>query len=719
MELSKAYNSKEVEDKIYKIWLESGYFNPDKLATKGKPFVIMLPPPNITGSLHMGHALNAALSDLLIRWRRMQGYKTLWLPGTDHAGIAMQYVVEKELKKEGKTRFDLGREKFIERVWAWREKYGGIILDQLKKLGCSLDWSRTRFTLDPEYSQAVNTAFLHYYNKGLIYQAPRVVSWCKRCSTSLSDLEIEHEPEETELIYIKYPLADKSGYIEVATTRPETMLGDSAVAVNPKDDRYKKLVGKKVILPIQNREIPIVADSAVDLNFGTGAVKVTPAHDALDFEIGERHKLPIYNIINEDGRMTQTAKFCEGLKTLDCRKKVIEELEKEKLIVKYEKIKHNLAKCYRCGTTIEPLISNQWFLKMKDLAKKAIEAVKKGHVKFIPERFKKIYFDWLENIRDWTISRQIWWGHQLPIWVHDPICIPKPGKEKETGKCQDIIASVQEPKCQYCDAKYKQVNDVLDTWFSSALWPFATLGWPEATRDLKEFYPGNVLLTDRGIINLWVSRMIFSGLEFMKREPFQDVYIHATILTKEGKRMSKSLGTGLDPMDLIEKYGADAVRFGLIWMTFGQQDIRFSEEHILAGKKFANKLWNIARFITQQNKGDFGKLNWPKDELKSEDKELIKKISELIKTTNRYLENFEFGPALHELYEFIWHYFADKYIEFVKSSQTDVSKKILAVSLITILKLLHPFMPFITEEIYGKIPLADKKLLLVESWPEF
>jgi valyl-tRNA synthetase len=575
--LSKTYDHRKVEEKIYQFWLRTGFFNPDKLAgRKKKSFTIVVPPPNITGELHMGHALNAVIQDILIRKKRMAGFKTLWLPGTDHAGIATQNVVEKELKKEGKTRFDLGREKFVKRVWQWKEKYGNIILEQFKKLGCSLDWSRTRFTMDKDYIKAVEDAFLHYYKKGWIYQGEKVVNWCPRCQTSLSDLELEYKEKRGKLWYIKYPLVKirnskfeiRNSFIVVATTRPETMLGDTAVAVNPKDKRYKDLVGKKVTLPIQNREIPIIADEAIDPKFGTGALKVTPAHDLTDWEISQRHQLKAPQVINEEGKMTKESKICQGLTPLSCREKVVKELQKKNLIEKIEDYTHSLPYCYRCHSLIEPIPSKQWFLKMDVLAKTAGKAVKSGKVKFIPKNFEKIYFDWLKNIKDWCISRQIWWGHKIPI----------SGEE-----------------------------DVLDTWFSSALWPFATLGWPKKTKDLKTFYPTDVLSTARDIINLWVARMIFSGREFMKKIPFHTVLIHPTVLTKEGKRMSKSLGTGVDPMNLCQKYGADATRFGIAYQIMGGQDIKFVEDNIVMGRKFCNKLWNASRFVLMQTKNDRGR----------------------------------------------------------------------------------------------------------------
>ncbi len=731
MELPKIYDPKKVEDKIYNLWLKSGFLNPDKLPRRHKkPFTIVIPLPNITGTLHMGHALNATIQDILIRWKRLQGYKTLWLPGTDHAGIATQVVVEKELKKEGISRFDLGQEKFIEKVWQWRQKYGSVILDQLKKLGCSLDWSRNRFTMDNDYSRAVREAFLHYYKKGWVYKGKRVINWCTRCKTSLSDLELEYQEEKGKLWYIRYPLkrqetGDKRQDITVATTRPETMLGDTAVAVNPKDIRYKNLIGKVVILPLTEREIPIIADELVDPKFGTGAVKVTPAHDLTDCEIGLKHKLESIQVIDEKGEITKEAPLVyQGLKVLDARQMVIEDLKNKEFLEKVEEYTHQIPKCHRCHATIELIPSEQWFLKMKDLAKMAKILVKKGKIKFHPKNFEKGYFDWLKNIKDWCISRQIWWGHKIPI----------------SGE-----------------------NDVLDTWFSSALWPFATLGWPKKTKDLKTFYPTDVLVTARDIINLWVARMIFSGVEFMKKIPFQDVYIHATVLTKEGKRMSKSLGTGIDPLNLVEKYGADATRFGLCWQITGLQDIRFSEEHIIAGRKFCNKLWNASRFVLLQIppkeslRLPTGQANSKFKNLTVADKKIIKILDKTIKLVNKDLDNFRFGPALWKIYHFFWHDFCDKYIEQAKiqmtkiknrasvgsegkeedevlfASQKENTKNVLLYVLLTSLKLLHPFMPFITEEIYQKLPLKKKvlalgknldprptqikKLLIIESWP--
>jgi valyl-tRNA synthetase len=674
----KPYNFKENEDKIYKSWEDSGYFNPDKLpGERSKTFSIVIPPPNVTGSLHMGHSLNVTIQDVLVRFKRMRGFKTLWLPGTDHAGIATQNVVEKQLKKEGISRHDLGREKFLEKVWEWKEKYGDIILNQLKKMGASCDWSRTRFTMDEGYSEAVKEAFNHYYKKGWIYQGDRVVNWCTKDATSLSDLELEYEEERGKLWLIKYPIKEDGTFITVATTRPETMLGDAAVAVNPKDERYKKLVGKNATLPIINREIPIIADAVVEKEFGTGAIKVTPAHDFTDADIGERHNLPKLQIINEKGEMTEIAgKEFKGLKIVEARERVIEKLKELNLLEKEEDYVHSVAHCYRCGTVIEPLISKQWFVKMDELAKLAMKAIKKGKVRFYPERWSKIYLDWLSKVKDWCISRQIWWGHKVPI---------------------------------------EGSNDVLDTWFSSALWPFATLGWPQKTKDIKEFYPTSVLSTARDIINLWVARMVFSGEELIGEEPFSNVIIHATILTKDGKRMSKSLGTGVDPMNLIEQHGADAVRFGLIWQSMGGQDIHWAQEHVLAGQKFANKIWNITRFVLSKTGDNF--VSKKPENLKDEkSKEILDQLGKLVKKTEKQIESYDFGQALHDIYEFVWHEFADKYIEYSKDKEDDETRNVLSYLLMRTIKLIHPFMPFVTEVIYQRLPKKDEEFLMIENW---
>lgn len=687
MKLSKIYEPKKVEQIIYKLWEKSGFFNPDKLPGKRKKaYTIVLPPPNVTGSLHIGHALNATIQDIVIRWRRLQGFKTLWVPGTDHAGIATQNVVEKELKKEGISRFDLGREKFLERVWQWKEKYGNIILEQFKKLGSSLDWSRTRFTMDKDYSLAVKTAFLHYYKKGLIYKGKRCVNWCPRCATSLSDLEIEYKEEPAQLYYIKY------GPLTIATVRPETKLGDTAVAVNPKDKRYKKYIGQT--LNIQTvlglAQLKVIGDEMVDMKFGTGAMKVTPAHDLHDFDLAEKYGLAKKQVINEQGRMTKLAGKYAGLKVVEAREKIVEDMAKIGILEKTEPYQHNVALCYRCGTKLEPILSEQWFLKMGELAKAAIKSVESGKIRFIPRRWEKIYFGWLKNIKDWCVSRQIWWGHKIPL---------------------------------------KGVDDVLDTWFSSALWPFATLGWPKKTKDLKNFYPTDVLSTDRGIINLWVARMVFSGLEFMKKEPFRDVYIHATVLTREGKRMSKSRGTGIDPLNIIEKYGADATRFGVAWQITGGQDIRFVEDNIVMGRKFCNKIWNASRFVLLQIGNSKLKTLNSKQILNSKfqtaaDKRILRALDKTIKAVNSDLEGFEFGKAARTVYNFFWHDFCDQYLEASKAKmQAPKYKmqtiKILLYVLLSSLKLLHPFAPFITEEIYQQLPLKNKKkCLMVENWPK-
>ncbi len=724
MELPKTYNPKKVEKRIYKKWEESGFFNPDNCPGKKEGFCITIPPPNVTGKLHMGHALNAVIQDVLIRKKRMEGYKTLWLPGTDHAGIATQNVVEKKLKKEGKTRFDLGRKKFIKEVWKWKEKYGNIILKQLKKLGSSCDWSRTRFTMDEDYSKAVKQAFVHYFKKGLIRRGKRVVNWCPRCATSLSNLELEHEEKKGKLWHIHYPFKNKVGHITVATTRPETMLGDTAVAVNPKDKRYKDIIGEKVILPLVEREIPIIKDILVDPEFGTGAVKVTPAHDFTDYKIGKKHNLEIIQVIDKEGKITKKApKKYQNLEVEKAREKIIKDLKKKELLEKTESHIHKIPKCYRCGTTIEFIPSWQWFLKMDKLAETAKNPVKKGEIKFHPSNFKKLYFNWLEKVRDWCISRQIWWGHRMPIWECQ--------NAKKTAKMKKrFFASIKNPKeCKICGkCEPKQVTDVLDTWFSSALWPFATLGWPKETKDLKKFYPTNVLSTARDIINLWVTRMIFSGEEFMKKIPFSDVIIHATILTQEGKRMSKSLGTGIDPIKLIEKYGADATRFGIAYQIMGGQDIRFVEDNITMGEKFCNKIWNATRFLLEnieKSNSKFKNLNQVSGFkiLTEADRKVIKKLNKTINQVDKDLERFEFGQAAHKLYDFFWHDFCDNYIEQSKpqlkneEQRKNTEKILLYVSVIS-LKLLHPFCPFITEELYQKLPIEEKKLLLVEKWPQ-
>ncbi len=685
MELPKAYDPKQTEEKIYKIWEESGFFNPDNLPkTHKKSYTIVIPPPNVTGELHMGHALNATIQDALIRFKRMQGFKTLWLAGTDHAGIATQNVVEKKLRKEGKSRFDLGKENFIKEIWAWKEKYGDIILNQFKKLGCSCDWSRTRFTMDEKYSEAIKEAFLKYYEKGWLYKGKRVVSWCTRCQTSLSDLELEHEEEKGSLWYIKYPFADnKAESIIVATTRPETMLGDTAIAANPKDERYKKMIGRRVVLPLINKEIPVIADDLIDKDFGTGALKLTPAHDMIDYEIGQKQKLELIQVIDERGKMINVPEEYLGLKAMEAREKVLANLQAQGYLIKIEDYTHQVPRCYRCNTTVELIPSLQWFLKMQELAKLASKPVKSGKIKFHPESFEKPYLVWLENVKDWCISRQIWWGHKIPI----------DGEE-----------------------------DVLDTWFSSALWPFATLGWPQETSDLKTFYPTNVLSTARDIMNLWVARMIFSAAEFTNDIPFTDVIVHATVLTKTGERMSKSKGTGINPLELIDRYGADATRFGLAYQIMGGQDMKFGEENLAMGKKFCNKIWNATRFVLSTlGDSQFSNLDLQlkNAKLTPPDKKILDSLKITIKSATEDFELFNFGKIAHDLYDFFWHDFCDVYIEESKNQKDEQTKIVLLGVLLSSLKLLHPFIPFITEEIYAQLPIKDKqKLLIIESWPK-
>jgi len=717
-ELSKTYNPKETEAKIYSSWEKSGAFSPNcdqPSAVSRQPFTICIPPPNVTGSLHMGHALNNTIQDILIRRARMQGIPTLWLPGTDHAGIATQNVVEKALAKKGINKNDLSREEFIAEIEKWVDEYGHTIIDQLKQLGCSCDWSHQRYTMDKDYAEAVNVAFKHYYDKGWIYQGERVINWCPRCQTSLSDIEVEYQEVPGKLYYFKY---DQDFPITIATTRPETKLGDTAVAVNPDDKRYQQYIGQtfKVDFAGVKREIKIIADDSIDKDFGTGAVGITPAHSLIDADIAQKNDLPSITVIDKYGKMNQNAGEFEGLKTKEAAAKVLEWLQKEKLLEKEEDYSHNLSVCYRCNREIEPQPSKQWFLKMKELIKPAIEAIKNDEIKLTPNRWKKVYLDWMENIHDWCISRQIVWGHKIPL---------------------------------------DGVDDVLDTWFSSALWPFATLGWPqlanssqltadsfqqdtkklsavsrqpEAKNDLAYFYPTATLVTARDINMLWVVRMIFSGFEFMGKKPFSQVYINPTVFNKEGKRMSKSLGTGVDPLGLIEKYGADATRFGLMYINTGTQDIKFDEAAILASQKFANKIWNISRFIliSLQLTADSLQQNTKKPSAKTDaDKKILGSLESLIISVNSNLDKFAFGQAAHDLYDFIWHDFADIYLEIAKKQLDDPETKentlyLLLDTLITILKLLHPFMPFVTEEIWQKLleqKLVTEKMLITAPWP--
>lgn len=724
-EIPSQYNPKETEDKIYKLWEESGAFSPSK--SEGPAFSIVIPPPNVTGSLHMGHALNNTIQDILIRRARMQGFPALWVPGTDHAGIATQNVVEKKLAKEGKTRQDLGREKFVEEIWDWVDQYGNTIIGQLKKMGCSCDWSHQRFTMDEGYTEAVQKAFKHYYDKGWIHQGERVINWCTRCQTALSDIEVEHLDQTAKLYFFKY---DKDFPITIATTRPETKLGDTAVAVNPEDKRYKELIGKtfKVNFVGVARSIKIIADPAVDPEFGTGALGVTPAHSLIDAEMAEKNDLPSITVIDQFGRMTKDAGIYEGLKTAEAGQNIIEKLKESDLLDKEEEISNSLSVCYRCNRPIEPQPSKQWFLKMAELAKPAIEAVEKGEIKFYPERWTKVYLDWMKNLKDWCISRQIWWGHRLPVWTraemtNDQFPISNQNENNQNSnnleiRNSDLEIYVGEEKPD--GTNWTQSPDVLDTWFSSALWPFATLGYPKETEDLKKYYPTSVLSTARDILYLWVARMIFSGYEFMGKKPFSKVYIHPTIFNKEGRRMSKSLGTGVDPLELIDKYGADATRFGLTYINTGIQDLKFDEEAILAGKKFANKLWNINRFVCQQtgiSKSEFLISNGVPKAKNSNDQKILEQLDLIIKSTNSNLDQFRFGQVAHDLYDFVWHDLADSYIE---ESKKEPNPELLVYVLVNTLKLLHPIMPFVTEEIWQVLRsqnLVEEELLINSKWP--
>ncbi len=710
MEMSKNFKPKEMEPSIYKSWEEGGYFKPIARYGSTKPFVVTIPPPNVTGVLHMGHALNNTIQDVLVRWNRMQGNETLWVPGTDHAGIATQNKVEQKLAAKGKTRFDLGRENFVKETWKWKEEYETRILGQLKTMGCSCDWDHTRFTMDADYSEAVLEAFVHYYEKGYLYRGNRITNWCPRCGTSLSDLEVEHEERNDNLWHIRYGV-EGGGEITVATTRPETMLGDTAIAVNPSDKRYKDLVGKRAILPILGRKIPIVADDYVDAKFGTGAVKVTPAHDPNDFEIGERHKLEKIVVIDLEGKMsTEAGEQFVGIDRYEAREAIIRLLEEGKWLVKTEPHTHAVGHCYRCHTVIEPLLTLQWFVKMGEIVKPATEVVRSGKVKFHPAKWSKVYLDWMDNIRDWCVSRQIWWGHQIPAWYCE---------------CGEIIVTKEEPKkCSECGStKLKRDDDVLDTWFSSALWPFATLGWPDQSNDLQNYYPTSFLSTARDIIYLWVARMIFSGLEFTGKIPFDDVYIHATVFNSEGKRMSKSLGTGVDPLELIEKYGTDATRFGLLWQVAQGQDMKFSEDALLMSQRFVNKIWNASKF-TLMNLKDYKIVSREtiEKQLTTEDKQVLRKLDGLVKETNRYLEKYDFQHAVENIYDFFWHEFCDRCIEDTKKRIYEEQESKIAAQytlhtvLTTSLKLLHPFMPFVTEEIWASLDQKDP--LVITQWPK-
>ena len=679
--------------------------NPDK-----KPYTIVIPPPNITGQLHMGHALDETLQDILIRWRRMEGYETLWLPGTDHASIATEAKIVEAMRKEGITKEEIGREKFLERAWEWKAQYGGRIVEQLKKLGSSCDWDRERFTLDEGCSKAVREVFCKLYDKGLIYRGERIINWCPHCLTSISDAEVEYEDQAGHFWHLRYPFKDGSGYLELATTRPETLLGDTAVAVNPNDERYKDMVGKTLILPIVHREIPVIADDYVDIEFGTGVVKITPAHDPNDFEVGLRHNLEVINVLTPDAKIVDDYPKYAGMDRYEARKAIVEDLEAEGALVEIEDYSHNVGTCYRCGTTVEPRVSKQWFVKMEPLAKPAVEVVRNGEVKFVPERFDKTYFHWMENIKDWCISRQLWWGHRIPAYYCDD--------------CGEVMVSAQEVHtCSKCGGNHvHQDPDTLDTWFSSALWPFSTLGYPDDTKELEYFYPTDTLVTGYDIIFFWVARMIFSGVEHMGQVPFHTVLIHGLVRDAQGRKMSKSLGNGIDPLLVIDQYGADALRFTLATGNAPGNDMRFSDEKVKASRNFANKLWNAARFVLMYLGNDYSYPGLPKD-LAIEDKWILSKVNTLAKEVTDNLERFELGIAVAKLYDFIWDVFCDWYIEIAKirlqsGEGADTAKAVLVYVLTDILKLLHPFMPFITEEIYQAIP-HDTESIMISKWPEY
>ena len=709
-DLAKVYDPKDVEDRTYDFWTKNGYFHA-KCDKDLKPYAIVMPPPNITGQLHMGHALDNTLQDAIIRWRRMQGYDALWLPGTDHASIATEAKIVEAMAKEGIKKEDIGREAFLERAWQWKEQFGGRIIQQLKKMGSSCDWDRLRFTMDEGCSKAVREVFVNLYEKKLIYRGERIINWCTHCRTSISDAEVEYEELDGSFWHIRYPLADGSGYVQLATTRPETMLGDTAIAVHPDDERYKDIVGKKVILPIVNKEIPVVADNYVEIDFGTGVVKITPAHDPNDFEVGLRHNLPVINVLTEDGKMNENAGKYEGMDRYECRKAIVKELEEGGYLVKVEPMKHNVGSCYRCHTIVEPRVSKQWFVKMQPLAEPAIDTVKKGEVKFVPDRFDKIYYHWMENIKDWCISRQLWWGHRIPAWY--------------CSDCGEVIVSKTDPDCcPKCGSKnITQDPDTLDTWFSSALWPFSTLGWPEKTPELEHFYPINTLITGYDIIFFWVARMIFSGCEHMGKYPFDTVFIHGIVRDSQGRKMSKSLGNGIDPLEVIDKYGADALRFTLVTGNSPGNDMRFSDEKVGASRNFANKLWNAARYVLM-NLGEDEPAPHIPENLALEDKWILSKFNTLAKEITDNLEKFELGIAVQKLYDFIWDVFCDWYIEISKirlqagGEAAQTAKDVLVYVLSNTLKLLHPFMPFITEEIWQSLP-HDGESIMISKWPEY
>ena len=712
-ELPKVYEPQQVETKIYDMWQEGGYFHAEKDESK-KPFTIVMPPPNVTGQLHMGHAMDATLQDTLIRFKRMQGYNALWLPGVDHAGIATQIKVEEELRvKEGLTRYDLGREKFLERVWDWKHKYGNRIVEQQKKLGASCDWDRARFTMDEGCSKAVREVFVSLYEKGLIYKGSRIINWCPNCVTALSDAEVEYVDKPGHLWHIRYPLADGTGEVVVATTRPETMLGDTGVCVNPNDERYQHIIGKKVILPLVNKEIPVVADDYAEMEFGTGCVKMTPAHDPNDFEVGLRHNLEVIRVLNDNGVVNEFGGKYEGMDRYDARKAIVADLEEQGYLVKIEDHAHNVGTCYRCHKDVEPIISAQWFVKMQPLAEEAIRVVKEGETKFVPDRFSKTYMNWMENVRDWCISRQLWWGHQIPAWT--------------CSDCGHITVSREDATvCEKCGSTHiTREEDVLDTWFSSALWPFETLGWPENTDDFNYFYPTDVLVTGYDIIFFWVARMIFSGCEHTGKTPFHTVLIHGLVRDNLGRKMSKSLGNGIDPLEMIEKYGCDALRMNMVTSNSPGNDMRFYVERCEAMRNFANKLWNASRYVMMNLAEDAVNELPSLDKLEIADKWVLSKLNNLIAEVTENLEKYELGIAVQKVYDFIWDTYCDWYIELTKARlySEDAERKQTAIAVLVYvldqtLRLLHPFMPFITEEIWQSLP-HEGNALIVAQWPQY
>ena len=710
-ELAKAYEPQEVEGRIYDFWMKGGYFHAE-VDPKKKPYTIVIPPPNITGQLHMGHAWDETLQDILIRWKRMQGYSALWLPGTDHASIATEAKIVEAMREEGLSKEDLGREGFLERAWAWKDKFGGRILEQLKLLGSSCDWDRLRFTMDEGCSKAVRHVFVKLYEEGLIYRGERIINWCPNCKTAISDAEVIFEEQQGSFWHLRYPLADGSGYIQLATTRPETMLGDTAVAVHPEDERYKHLVGKNVILPLVNKEIPIVADEYVEMDFGTGVVKITPAHDPNDFEVGQRHNLPVINVMNEDGSINENGGKYAGLSGLEARKQIVKDLEEGGYLIKVEPLKHNVGTCQRCHTVVEPRVSTQWFVKMEPLAGPAIDVVKDGAIRLIPDRMEKTYYNWMENIKDWCISRQLWWGHRIPAWY-----------------CEDcgetIVSETDVDTCPKCGGKHlHQDSDTLDTWFSSALWPFSTLGWPDNTPELEYFYPTNTLVTGYDIIFFWVARMIFSGLKHTGKAPFDTVLFHGLLRDSQGRKMSKSLGNGIDPVDVINQYGADALRFTLVTGNSPGNDARYSDEKVAASRNFANKIWNAARFIHMNIDGHDVPCALPAT-LSLEDQWIVSRFNTVAKEVTENLDKFELGMAVSKLYDFIWDDFCDWYIELAKrplsgedQAVAQNTRQVLVWVLTHTLALLHPFMPFVTEEIWQSLP-HDGEALIVAPWPQY